>query len=197
MFDVLGRVRRPPTRTLAIVMVITLAAGCSTRESTVAEGSSSSTASETASATAPTSLNANHILDADLERYALVDLPKSLERQARRQFAAAAGLDDDEAKLDVSSLTDGGVGIGVVLVVTLSPEYAALPGTEEGFARGMAQSAEVPPDEIDLGAGDGYLIDTPEQAIVAWQDANLLVAVITEQRTIAIDAARKIVQAAG
>jgi hypothetical protein len=100
-------------------------------------------------------------------------------------------------QLDLRSLTKGGTGTGLVLVVTLSPEYAALPGTERGFAVGMAESAGSKPDEIELGATSGYLVDSGEQTIVAWQDHNLLLAVFAEQRGPAIEAARAIVEATG
>jgi hypothetical protein len=201
-----GQLRRPLMRTFGIVTVLALVAGCAADESTPPDASptassassaASQTASASASATAAGTLEADHIFSADVSGFAFVELPRTLERQARRQFESAAGLDEDEAKLDVRSLTVDGTGIGVVLVVTLSAEFAALPGTEEGFASGMAESAGVEPDEIDLGATEGYVVATAEQTIAAWQDDNLLIAVIAEQRTSAIDAARAIVKATG
>jgi hypothetical protein len=128
---------------------------------------------------------------------AFVELPRSVERQARRQFAASAGLDEDEARLDLRSLTRDGSGESIVLVVTLSPEYAALPGIEEGFVTGMAGSAGTDPEQVDLGAVEGFLIDTDQQRVVAWKEQNLLVAVFAERRAAAIDAASAIVEATG
>jgi hypothetical protein len=100
-------------------------------------------------------------------------------------------------ELDLRSLTKGGTGTILVLVVTLSPEFAALPGTDRGFAVGIAKSAGDEPDEIELGAIRGYVVDNDEQTIVAWQAHNLLVAVFAEQRAPAVDAARAIVEATG
>jgi hypothetical protein len=37
---------------------------------------------------------------------------------------------EGEVELDLRSLTKGGTGTILVLVVTLSPEFAALPGTD-------------------------------------------------------------------
>jgi hypothetical protein len=204
MFDGLGRIRRPVTRTLATVAVLALVAGCGSQESTAPDASTvtsspsdsaSQTASATASATEPTSLDADHIFGAAVEGYAFVELPKSVERQARRQFEASAGVDEDEAELDIRSMTKDGTGTSVVLVVTLSAEFAALPGTERGFAVGMAESAGTEPREIKLGGTSGYLVEGNQQAITAWQDHNLLVAVFAEQRAAAIAGARAIVAA--
>jgi hypothetical protein len=199
----LARIRRPLTPTLAIATVLALVAGCASEESLAPDASSiassassapGQTASATASATA-VALEADHIFGADVSGYAFVELPKSLERQARRQFEASAGVDEDEAELDLRSLTKGGSGTSVVLVVTLSPEYAALPGTERGFAVGMAESAGTRPDKIDLGATRGYVVASDGQTFVAWQHHNLLVAVFADQRAPAIDAGRAIVEA--
>jgi hypothetical protein len=200
----LGRIRHPLTHTPAIVMALALVAGCAAEEPTApatsstaqsASSAATQTASASTSATAAPSLDADHIFGADVSGYAFVELPKSLERQARRQFEATAGIGEAGAKLDLRSLTRGGTGTGVVLVVTLSAEYAALPGTERGFAVGIAQSAGTEPDDIELGATDGYVVDNDGQTIVAWQDHNLLIAVFAEQRASAIDAARAIVLA--
>jgi hypothetical protein len=155
----------------------------------------SESASATASPTATAVLDADHIFGADVEGYAFVELPKAVERQARRQFAASAGLDPADAKLDLRSLTRDGIGDSLVLVVTLSPEYGAIPGTAEGFVTGMAGSAGTEPEEVDLAGTDGYLVDSDEQQIVAWQDHNLLLAVFSERRAPALDAARAIIVA--
>jgi hypothetical protein len=184
MFDRRNRIRRPLTLGLVIATILALVAGCASNESTAP-----------ASAADAASLDADHIFGAAVSGYAFVKLPKSLEREARRQFEASAGLDEDEAELDLRSLTKGGTGTSVVLVVTLSPEYAALPGTEKGFAVGMAKSAGTEPDKIAIGSADGYAVDNGAQTIVAWQDQNLLVAVFAERRAAAVDAARAIVEA--
>jgi hypothetical protein len=204
-----GLIDRARIPALGLVLALVVA-GCTSDESTAADASTaalssapaaSSAASETASATASPSaaaeLDADHIFAATVDGYAFVELPRSVERQARRQFAASAGLDEDEAKLDLRSLTKDGSGESLVLVVTLSPEYAALPGVEEGFVTGMAGSAGTDPEEIDLGAVEGFLIDTDQQRVVAWQEQNLLVAIFAERRAAAVNAARAIVEATG
>ncbi len=192
---------------VAIIALAVVLAGCSTGDSDASAASSSlpppspSAASETASPTAsPTDtvvLDADHIFSANVDRYGFVELPRTVERQARRQFEASAGLDSEDAKLDLRSLTKDGIGDSLVLVVTLSPEYGALPGSGEGFVRGMAGSAGSEPEEIALGGTTGYVVDNDEQQIVAWQDHNLLVAVFSERRATAVAAARAIVEATG
>ena len=199
-------IRRRTARALAIITVLAVAAGCSSGESIAPDTASvapaaSSAASQPASASASpseaASLEADHIFGATVPGYEFVELPRAVARQARRQFAASAGLDRDEAEFDLRSLTKGGTPDSLVLVVALSPEYAALPGTDEGFAGGIAESAGTEPDDVELGGTDGYLIDTGAQQIVAWQDHNLLVAVFAENRRGALAAARAIVEATG
>ena len=209
MIDGHGVILRARARALGLAVVLAVA-GCTSGESTVPDASTAasisapaatSAASQSASATASPSeaseLDAEHIFGAAVDGYAFVELPRSVERQARRQFAASAGLDEDEAKLDLRSLTRDGSGESLVLVVTLSPEYAALPGIEEGFVSGMAGSAGTDPEPVDLGAVEGFLIDTDQQRVVAWQEQNLLVAVFAERRAAAINAASAIVEATG
>ena len=209
MIDDHAVILRARARALGLAVVLAVA-GCTSGESTVPDASTAasisapaatSAASQSASATAspsePSELDAEHIFGAAVDGYAFVELPRSVERQARRQFAASAGLDKDEARLDLRSLTRDGSGESLVLVVTLSPEYAALPGIEEGFVSGMAGSAGTDPEPVDLGAVEGFLIDTDQQRVVAWQEQNLLVAVFAERRAAAINAASAIVEATG
>lgn len=193
----------------ATLAVMVLVGGCTTAES-IAAGSPSTapvasiaatptaSPSPSPSAAAGEVLEADHVFGASVPGYAFVELPRSIEREARRQFQASAGVDETEAELDLRSLTRDGTGMGLVLVVALSPEFAALPGTDRDFAVGMGESAGSEPEEIELGARTGYVVTSDEQTIaVAWQDHNLLIAVFAERRGQAIEAARAIVEATG
>ena len=188
-----------------IIMGAAALAACSSGETSTpiaspslaasAATSASETESPTASPTEVAALDADHIFGASVDGYAFVELPGSVEREARRQFEATAGLDPEEAELGLRSMTKDGAPNSLVLVVALSPEYAALPGTDRGFVQGMAGSAGTEPEEIELGATTAYVVDNGEQQIVAWQDQNLLVAVFAERRATAIEAAGAIVEA--
>jgi hypothetical protein len=197
----MGRNRGRLVQALAFVTLLALGAGCASRESAAPDASFSASsapsqaASATASSSAAEALDADHIFDAAVAGYEFVEVPRSLERQARRDFQASSGLEEGEAQLDLRSLTRDGAGTSLVLVVTLSPEYAALPGTERGFVSGMAESAGTQPEEIDLGATEGYVVANAEQTIVAWQDGNLLVGVFADRRAPAVDASRAIAEA--
>ena len=204
MSEGLGLVGRRPYW-LAILMGAAVLAACSSGETSTpgaspslvasAPASADETESPTASPTEVAALDADHIFGASVDGYAFVELPGSVEREARRQFEATAGLDPEEAELGLRSLTKDGAPNSLVLVVALSPEYAALPGTDRGFVQGMAGSAGTEPEEIELGAATAYVVDNGEQQIVAWQDQNLLVAVFAERRATAIEAAGAIVEA--
>jgi hypothetical protein len=144
-----------------------------------------------------TELDTDHVFGATVPGYEWVRLPRPVERQARRQFEASAGVGTEDAVFDLRSLTKGGTANSLVLVVALSPEYAAIPGTDEGFAVGMAEEAGTEPEEIALGGTTAFVVDGGEQQIVAWQDHNLLIAVFAERRAAAVSAARAVIEAVG
>jgi hypothetical protein len=186
-------------RRLTMLGVLVAAAGCASPQATAPDSGSdlaSTSAAPSPTATPAAALDADHIFSASVPGYAFVQVPKSLEQQARRRFASSSGMKRHDAQVDLQSITKDGEGMGVVLVVTLSPEFAALPGTDsKSFAVGIAESASSTPRKVDLGPIDGYIIDNEGQIFVAWQDENLLVALIGEGEAPSIAAARAVVDA--
>ena len=187
---------------LALLLELAVAAGCSTGESssndpTLAPSTSVSAATSepTPSESADAALDADHIFDASVSGYEFVEVPKRLQNGARKQFYASSELSRRDAKVDLQSITKDGAGVGVLLVVTLSPEMTALPGTNaRGFAVGIAQSASTRPKEVNLGPTTGYVIDNDGQIFVAWQDENLLIALIGDDRADSVAAARAVAE---
>jgi hypothetical protein len=105
-------------------------------------------------------------------------------------------LSGRDAKVDLRSITKDGTGVGVLLVVTLSPEMMALPGTNaRSFAVGIAQSAGTDPKKVSLGAVDGYVIESGGQVFVAWQKENLMLALIGQQEDESVEAAQAVAEA--
>jgi hypothetical protein len=185
---------------LLIAAGLTLATGCTSDETSpsalvsVSPGASASEAAPSASAEA--ALDADDVFDASVSGYEFVEVPNRLENQARRQFYASSGLARRDARIDLQSITKDDTGLGVVMVVALSPEMAALPGTTaEGFASGIAEEADTQPDEVNLGATTGYVINSGGQVFVAWQNENLLVALIGEDRGDSVAAAQAVAEA--
>jgi hypothetical protein len=188
---------------LALLLALIVAAGCSTAEPssndpTVAPNTSASAATSepTPSESADAALDADDIFDASVSGYEFVEVPKRLQNGARRQFYASSGLSRRDARVDLQSITKDDAGVGVLLVVTMSPEMTALPGTNaRGFAVGIAQSASTRPDKVNLGPTTGYVIDNDGQIFVAWQHENLLIALIGDDRADSVAAARAVAEA--
>src|SRR5918998_1347011 len=116
MLDGRGPISRLKSQLLPTIAVMVLIAGCTTAESaapdtpstapvvSIAATTPTASPSPSPSAAAGEVPEADHVFGASVPGYAFVELPRSIEREARRQFQASAGVDETEAELDLRSL---------------------------------------------------------------------------------------------
>lgn len=150
------------------------------------EASASESASESAEASPSEDAAATDpeaYFDDPPDGYELSELPREVERTARRQFEATPGIEQYVTEMEMRSVTPAGddEAIGLVMAIGLEPEVASLPGTERGFASGVAGEG-ARPRRVEIAGETAYVVEAQQQVVVNWQEEELMIAAFLPTR---------------
>jgi hypothetical protein len=153
------------------------------------------TPSTTAATAPPTTVAGLDRVFTPVAGYSFVELPASVLREMRDQFASDPEFKEVVAETAARSVTRGGAGIGIVMAMRLDEKYAALPGIEQGILDEFTETSAT--TRTVATAGDEVTVSTDEEGtvFVVWVEGTLVLMIIGPEESTLIPVATSLITA--